>query len=172
MLKKSHKQVQTIKKRYVWKFACSILYRFRLITAKARALPDFVIIGGQKCGTSSLYAYTQHPQILKAAKKEVHFFDVQFQKGTRWYRSNFPLLIGMYCNKKLISKDVITGEASPSYLFHPHAPRRLAESVPKAKLIALLGRHLRGKIPYVIIGKLTNRTFLLVDIESHMGSMA
>ncbi len=112
---------------------------FRLLTGVMRALPDFLILGGHKCGTSSLYYYLiQHPQVLPAAVTEVHFFDGQFDKGVRWYRSRFPLLPEMYYQRKRTSKDVITGEATPYYLFYPHAPKRLAETVPRAKLIALL----------------------------------
>lgn len=104
-----------------------------------RTLPDFVIIGAQRCGTSSLYAYlSQHPQVLPAIKKEVHFFDLGFEKGVRWYRAHFPFLLEMRCRRLLASKSVITGEASPCYLFHPHSPKRLAAVVPKAKLIVLL----------------------------------
>ncbi|MFO7956699.1 MAG: hypothetical protein R6X33_06325, partial [Candidatus Brocadiia bacterium] len=49
-------------------------------------------IGAQKSGTTSLYNYLiQHPYILPAFKKEIHFFDDHFKKGDKWYRSFFPL---------------------------------------------------------------------------------
>ena len=97
------------------------------------ALPDFVIIGGKKCGTTFLYhLLRRHPRITPAAKKEVHFFDMRFHKGIGWYRSQFPLL------ERGQEPTPITGEASPYYLYHPHAARRASEVVPQAKLIALL----------------------------------
>lgn len=97
------------------------------------ALPDFVIIGGKKCGTTFLYHLLQrYPQVTPAAKKEVHFFDMRFHKGIDWYRSQFPSL------ERGEGPRVITGEASPYYLYHPHAARRAAEVVPRARLIALL----------------------------------
>ncbi|MGM0884265.1 MAG: sulfotransferase domain-containing protein [Bacillota bacterium] len=102
-----------------------------LITSNSKQfVPDFLIIGAQKCGTTSLYNYLiQHPQIISALNKEVHFFDINFKKGLDWYRSKFPLLE---------SKKWITGEASPYYIFHPHTPKRIFQIMPKIKLIVLL----------------------------------
>ncbi len=95
-------------------------------------MPDFVIIGAQKCGTSFLYRLlAQHPRVKPAFAKEVHYFDLNFRKGDSWYRSHFPL-------QTLNGRKYITGEASPYYLFHPHAPRRAATVLPDAKLIVLL----------------------------------
>lgn len=102
---------------------------YRVWTSSHRALPDFIIIGSQKGGTSSLYNYLiQHPYVKPSVKKELHFFDVNFDKGCNWYRSLFPLN----------GQDFVTGEASPSYIFHPHAPKRIANTIPSVKLIALL----------------------------------
>jgi hypothetical protein len=105
---------------------------WRLATAPVRTLPDFAIIGAQKCGTTFLYQLlVQHPHIKPAFAKEVHFFDLNFRKGGNWYRSHFPLQMRS-------SRKYITGESSPYYLFHPHAPRRASAVVPHAKLIVLL----------------------------------
>ncbi|MDR4508671.1 MAG: sulfotransferase domain-containing protein [Candidatus Brocadiaceae bacterium] len=124
---------------YIKRFSRSVNATYRLMTAEKRALPDFIAIGAQKCGTTSLYYYlNQHPQILPAARKEVHFFDNQFQKGVHWYRSRFPLSLNMNFQEKLRSKPVITGEASPLYFFHPLVPIRLSRLLPQVKLIVLL----------------------------------
>ena len=65
----------------------------RLLTASGRMLPDFLIIGAQRGGTTSLYEYlVAHPSVGPAFKKEVHFFDLYYDKGLTWYRSNFPLV--------------------------------------------------------------------------------
>jgi hypothetical protein len=97
------------------------------------ALPDFVIIGAQKGGTTSLYRLLrQHPYVRPAARKELHYFSFRFDRGLDWYRSCFP------APRQENERNTITGEASPYYLFHPHAPRRMAEAVPRARLIALL----------------------------------
>lgn len=103
------------------------------------ALPDFVIVGAQKAGTTSLYKYlTTHPQVLGASRKELHFFDVAYHRGSAWYRSHFPRRRARDALADRLGRPVITGESSPYYLFHPHAPRRLAEHVPDTKLIVLL----------------------------------
>ena len=98
-------------------------------------LPDFIIIGGQRCGTSFCYRrlLSWHPCVEPAVtKKEVHYFDLHFEEGVDWYRSNFPPPTWQE------GRRVLTGEASPDYLFHPHAARRAATVVPQARLIALL----------------------------------
>ena len=119
-------------KRRVKKAYTAARHRWRLATAPVRTLPDFIIIGAQKCGTTFLYQLlVQHPHVKPAFAKEVHYFDLNFRKGDNWYRSYFPLQMRS-------SRKYITGEASPYYLFHPHAPRRAWAVVPDAKLIVLL----------------------------------
>lgn len=114
------------------KKAYAVRHIWRSATAPVRALPDFLIIGAQKCGTTFLYQLLmQHPRVKPAFVKEVHYFDLNFGKGTNWYRSHFPLQLRN-------TRTYITGEASPYYLFHPHAARRASMVVPDAKLIILL----------------------------------
>jgi Sulfotransferase domain len=97
------------------------------------ALPDFVIIGERKCGTTFLYHLLgQHPLVEPAASKELHFFDALFeQEGVEWYRQCFP------APRWEDGRRTITGEASP-YMSHLLAPERMAGVVPEARLIALL----------------------------------
>lgn len=100
-------------------------------TSAIRPLPDFLILGAQKAGTTALYAYLRrHPHITGPSWKEVSFFDRHWTRGEAWYRGNFP-------NVLRARRDLV-GEASPSYLFHPLAPQRVAGLVPDAKLIALV----------------------------------
>lgn len=114
-------------------------HRYLWETAPLRGLPDFFIIGGMKCGTTSFYdLLVQHPQILPGACKEVHFFDLQFQNGLRWYRAHFPFRANSRFKKLVTGRKTFTCEASPYYIFHPHAARRLAGLFPRAKLIAML----------------------------------
>src|SRR5687768_16419575 len=102
----------------------------RLFTAPIRDLPDFVVIGAQKAGTTSLHYYlSEHPGILIGTRKEVHFFDRAYNRGTLWYRSSFPI-------RGLI--DAIIGESTPNYIFHPCVPARMASLLPAARLIAVL----------------------------------
>ncbi len=98
-------------------------------TSFARPLPDFLILGAQKAGTTALYAYLRwHPGITGPSWKEVSYFDRHYRRGASWYRGHFPIGAG----------DRLVGEASPGYLFHPLAPERVRTTVPEAKLIALL----------------------------------
>jgi hypothetical protein len=92
-------------------------------------VPDFLIIGAQRCGTTSLYNYLlKHPRVSGPRRKELHFFDLHFHKGMEWYRRQFGRHGAQW----------VTGEASPYYIFHPHAARRVADSVPWTRLIVLL----------------------------------
>jgi Sulfotransferase domain len=97
------------------------------------ALPDFVIIGAPKCGTTFLYnLLTKHPHVQSAAFKEVHYFDSLFEKGIEWYRGCF--LPPRWKDGRM----TIIGEATPGYLVHPHAAERMADVIPEARLIAML----------------------------------
>jgi Sulfotransferase domain len=112
---------------------------YRIMTNHTRLLPDFLIIGGQRCGTSSLYYYLiEHPGIISASTKETHFFDECFAKGLDWYRAQFPSSLHKMYVENLLKQKFLTGEGTPYYILHPHAPRRTFEIVPHIKLIALL----------------------------------
>src|SRR5436305_9139790 len=112
---------------------------YRAMTNRIRVLPDFLIIGGQRCGTSSLYYYlTEHPGIISASTKETHFFDESFSKGIEWYRAQFPSSFQKMYVTNVLKRDFLTGEGTPYYILYPHAPRRTFATVPQVKLIALL----------------------------------
>jgi hypothetical protein len=101
--------------------------------------PAFVVIGGQRCGTTSLYDHlARHPDVLRAFRKEVHFFDVNWPRGKAWYLAHFPTRAWAGALSRRRGRPVVTGEASPYYLFHPAAARRAARTVPSARLVALL----------------------------------
>jgi hypothetical protein len=108
------------------------IYRFYYrITASLRAKPDFLIIGVQKGGTTSLFHYLrQHPKIKLPRNKEIHFFDRYFRKGILWYRSWFPLC--------LFNKGFTTGEATPSYMWDKETANRIKNILPDVKIIVLL----------------------------------
>ncbi len=101
----------------------------RLRMRQPRALPGAVILGAQKCGTSSLHNYlTQHPGVIAPLRKEVHYFDVNFTRGESWYRAHFGRE----------GEPGLNLDSSPYYLFHPAVPRRMHELLPDARLIVLL----------------------------------
>lgn len=104
-----------------------------------RAFPHFLIIGAQKCGTTALYdMLVKHPQIIESSRKEVHFFDRNFVKGKYWYRRHFPTYWKLWQRSKKIKKPVVTGEATPIYLFHPLAAERIYRNLSEVKLICIL----------------------------------
>ena len=108
-------------------------------TGYLRSLPDFLIIGCGKCGTSSLYGYlSEHPSVIPARRKEIHFFDVNFGKGSAWYRSHFPFLLHKTRAQQQHEGTCLTGEATAYYIFHPAAADRVFQTVPDIKLVALL----------------------------------
>jgi hypothetical protein len=113
----------------VRKVARTAVWTSGRLTARWRELPDFLVIGAQKAGTTALYAYLRwHPSIAGPFWKEVSFFDRHWARGEAWYRGQFPLR----------SSGKVVGEASPSYVFHPLAPKRVFSLVPEVKLIVLL----------------------------------
>jgi tetratricopeptide (TPR) repeat protein len=104
-------------------------------------IPNFLIIGSGKCGTSSLYQYiSQHPQVLPAITKEIGYFDVnrRYRNGINWYLSHFP---------QMMEQDhFLTGEATPSYLYRYQVAERLYQVFPQMKLIVILRNPLERAI--------------------------
>lgn len=121
-----------------------ILRRYGEATSELRRGPDFVVIGAKRGGTTSLYNYLlEHPAVQplfpgRQHIKGVHYFDSEFGRGLRWYRSHFPLEIGGHRVARPVVSPAAAGEASPYYLFHPLAAERLANDFPDVRLIVLL----------------------------------
>lgn len=89
--------------------------------------PDYLILGAQKCGTTSLKEYIrEHPDVgFVCAKREIDYFSDHWDKDTNWYEKELPV-------------GHTVGEKSTNYLFYPKVPNRVAESYPDIKLIVLL----------------------------------
>ena len=112
---------------------------YRIATASARVLPEFLIIGAAKCGTTSLYNYLiQHPSVFASFNKEVHFFDYYHHKGESWYRSHFPTQQQVKRREQQTGQHCMTGESSPYYLAHPLSPERVKSLLPEVRLICML----------------------------------
>lgn len=97
-------------------------------------LPDFLILGAQKAGTSSLHSMlSAHPQIFLTKPKETHFFDgpKRYARGLDWYRSHFP-------PQQTAERHWVAGETTPAYLYLSYVPERVAAALPEAKLIVVL----------------------------------
>jgi hypothetical protein len=92
-------------------------------------IPTFLIIGAMRSGTTSVARQLgQHPEVFIAPQKEVHFFDLNWERGMGWYERQFQSANG----------EPAVGEASPSYLHDARAIERIAKTLPEARLIALL----------------------------------
>ena len=121
------------------RIARNITSKYRIKTWSNRILPNFIIIGAQKSGTTSLHLYlSQHPQLIPSYRQKVHFFDGgldpnvdNFKYGEAWYRSHFPLKRNTGSNQKAF-------ETSPLYIFNPLAPKRIYQLINNVKLIAIL----------------------------------
>lgn len=101
-------------------------------TARWRPMPDFLLVGAQRCGTTSLFrALLAHPAITSATfHKGVNYFDVNYAHGPLWYRGHFPV--------DLPARARTTFEASGYYMFHPHAPRRIVADLPQVRIVAMV----------------------------------
>lgn len=111
------------------------------MTATGRMLPSFLICGAQRCGTTSMYrALAAHPAVLKAVlHKGVHYFDVGYAHGMRWYQGHFPTRrSGARRSRLLGGVPVQTFESSPYYMYHPHAASRIAADLPGVRLVVLV----------------------------------
>jgi len=115
---------------------------FQQMTARWRALPDFVIFGASKCGTTSLYDYlAAHPLVVPCRAKELHFADRPHNaaRGASWYRSWFPLQATLARVGRAHGADrARCGEATPVYLAMSGSAGRLHVVVPDVRLVALL----------------------------------
>lgn len=106
-------------------------------------LPNFVVIGAMRCGTTSLYAYLRaHPEVFMSPEKETDYFSLgelgpdEVPPGSARHRArtryDYEWLFRAAGGARAV------GEASPSYLFYPRSASRLHQAIPDAKLICIL----------------------------------
>lgn len=110
------------------------------ITGDRRVLPNVLIVGGQRCGTTTLFkALVQHPAVLPATlRKGVHYFDISYDNDLSWYRSHFPSerSVDRAAAETGVTPAVV--ESSPYYLWHPAAAARIASDLPDVRVLAVL----------------------------------
>ena len=135
--KNMRKKLQKHKKSH--SLAISLQRKYCSMTGFLHVLPDFIILGVEKGGTSSLYRYLiQHPSISPTITKEINYFNKYYDRGSNWYRVCFPFKFHKYFAQTLQKKNFLTGEASIRYFDHPHAPERIKQLIPNVKFIILL----------------------------------
>ncbi|GAA4373739.1 sulfotransferase family protein [Paeniglutamicibacter cryotolerans] len=114
------------------------IQRFGTMTAPARMLPGFIIIGAQRSGTTSLYRLlSAHPDVVRpTASKGIGYFDLNYAKGQAWYQGHFPLSATARLATRPQAPQVF--ESSGYYAFHPLAADRIANDLPGVKLVMML----------------------------------
>jgi hypothetical protein len=106
-------------------------------------LPDFLIVGAARCGTTSLFsALSQHPAVFNGAMlpwtREVHYFDNHYDRGLAWYRSHFPLRARAGRIARAAGAAAMAFESGPYYMFHPLAADRVRRDLPRVKLLVMV----------------------------------
>ncbi|MEV4757164.1 sulfotransferase domain-containing protein [Micromonospora sp. NPDC049559] len=119
------------------------LVRYGERTADRRPTPDFLIIGTKRGGTTSLWNYLiRHPLVPRLFPawntKSTHYFEENWHRGERWYRSHFPTERQRAALERRYGGPTRVGEAAPLYLFHPLVPWRVRELMPRVRLVVLL----------------------------------
>lgn len=120
------------------------LRKLGTLSASLRMGPDYLIIGTKRGGTTSLAKWLlEHPQVLplwpaRETRKGTYYFDVNYGRGPNWYHGHFPTKVAHRIKEQRAHKRLIVGEATPYYLYHPHAPSRARQGAPNAKVVALL----------------------------------
>jgi hypothetical protein len=110
------------------------------LTASLRTPPTFIVVGAQRCGTTSLFrALISHPNVMRPVMhKGVNYFDVDSDKDWSWYLSHFPLAARARRRAAPGQASAAVFEASGYYMFHPHAPRRIAAALPDVRIVAMV----------------------------------
>lgn len=145
----------------------------RRVRSQDGMLPGFLVVGTKRGGSSSLYQWiARHPAVAPCrGHKGTHYFDVNHERGWDWFRSMF---------EPAGESGVLTGEASPYYMFHPLAPQRIARELPDARLLVVLRdpvarawshyryEHGRGKEPLEFVAALDAEAERLAGEEERL----
>ena len=97
-------------------------------------LPNFLVIGAQRAGTSLLHRQVllPHPQVyVPVRRKEIHYFDRYYDRGLEWYQTYFP-------SGHAARQFQAIGEVTPDYLASAEAPARIHALLPACRLVAIL----------------------------------
>ena len=109
------------------------------ITSRFRMDPSFIVIGGQRCGTTTIFKkLSEHPQVMRPpVEKGTDYYTLHSSRGNDWYRGNFPLRALANLQTRSTGP-AVAFEACTYYMFHPFALQRLARDYPNIKLVAML----------------------------------
>lgn len=127
-------------KRRAWRVARWGLVTVGRPTRRARMLPGFLIVGAERCGTTSMFhVLRQHPAMFSGTlpRKEMHYFDHKHDLGLGWYQCHFPLIPRARLAARRAGNPVAF-EATANYMFHPLAPERIHRDLPGVRLLVMV----------------------------------
>ena len=109
------------------------------VTGPWRMDPSFIVIGGQRCGTTTIFkTLAQHPQVLRPpVDKGTDYYTLHYDRGRSWYRRRMPLAATGQRRAAGYGPPQAF-EACTYYLFHPFAVERISRDFPDIKLVAML----------------------------------
>lgn len=107
-------------------------------TAGLRLRPSVIVVGAQRCGTTTLYrVLSEHPDIVRPTfSKGIFYFDINYAKGQRWYRGHFP--VAALARRRVAGPEPVAFESSGYYSFHPLAADRIGRDLPGVKLVLMV----------------------------------
>ncbi len=108
------------------------------ITARHRLEPALIVVGAQRCGTTTLYrVLSEHPDIVRPTfSKGIFYFDINYGRGPRWYRGHFP--IAAIARRRVRGAEPMAFESSGYYSFHPLAAARIGSDLPGVRLVIMV----------------------------------
>lgn len=114
--------------------------RYGTATADQRVLPDLVIAGAQRCGTTALTEALYRLPVVERPRlgKGSHYFSYNHHRGWDWFRGQFPTEAQAERVRADHGRSLFVYDACPYYLFHPFAIERLAAELPDAKVLVML----------------------------------
>lgn len=119
------------------------LHAWGVVTAAVRPMPDFLVVGTKRGGTTSMHhLLLQHPDMLPMFParrlKSPMYFSQHYDRGERWYRSHFATAPYRRSLEMARHRPTVAGEASPYYLYNPYAATRIHDDLPDAKIVIML----------------------------------
>jgi hypothetical protein len=113
---------------------------YALATARRRRLPDLVLAGAQRSGTTALMAALHRSPVVARPRmgKGAHYFSYNHWRGAAWYRSQFPTEAHARRVERRQGERFVVYDACPYYLFHPLAIDRIAAELPQARILLML----------------------------------
>ena len=108
------------------------------ITGFIRVIPDFLVIGAKRCGTTSLYQHlSEHPCISRSPHDNIGFFNENYHLGINWYKSLFPTV---FYKKKMESKNkqCLFFDVTSTYMEEELTAKNVYEVNPNQKIIVIL----------------------------------